>query len=61
MVQTSFNLVVNSDGVEPTPPTTPPTPPVEETKESDGGSLGWLAILMLGLMAASRQKWNVNK
>ncbi|MEL4301358.1 S8 family serine peptidase [Shewanella xiamenensis] len=61
MVQTSFNLVVNSDGVEPTPPTTPPTPPVEETKESDGGSLGWLAILMLGLMAASRQKWIVNK
>jgi len=60
MVQTSFNLVVNSDGVEPTPPT-PPTPPVEETKESDGGSLGWLAILMLGLMAVSRQKWNVNK
>ncbi|MCD8559805.1 MAG: GlyGly-CTERM sorting domain-containing protein [Shewanella xiamenensis] len=23
--------------------------------------MGWLAVLMLGLMAVSRQKWNVNK
>ncbi|AVT47464.1 S8 family serine peptidase [Shewanella baltica] len=63
MVQTSFNLVVSSDGVEPTPttPPTPPTPPVEDSKDSSGGSLGWFVILMLGLMALSRQKWNVNK
>lgn len=60
MVQTSFNLVVNSDGVEPTPPS-PPTPPVEGSKGSSGGSLGWLAILMLGLTAVSRQKWHVTK
>jgi subtilisin family serine protease len=51
MVKTSFNLIVNSDGIEPTP-TVPPvvTPPVKE--DTSGGSLSWLALAMLGLMAA---------
>ncbi|MGL5359013.1 MAG: GlyGly-CTERM sorting domain-containing protein [Shewanella sp.] len=50
--------MVKSDGIEPKPPT-PPTPPVkDESKDSGGGSLSWLAIALLGLIATSRQKWH---
>ncbi|MGL4616117.1 MAG: GlyGly-CTERM sorting domain-containing protein, partial [Shewanella sp.] len=56
-VQTSFNLTVKSDGIEPKP-TTPPTPPTPAPKKDSGGSLGWLTIAMLGWVAASRKKWS---
>ncbi|WP_281213194.1 S8 family serine peptidase [Shewanella insulae] len=50
---TSFMLTVNSDGVEPTPPA-PETP--EQGGDSDsGGSLGFLALGLLGLIAGRRK------
>ncbi len=55
---TSFTLTVASDGVEPAPePETPePETPEPETPESDsGGSLGFFALLALGLLARGRR------
>ncbi|WP_283104797.1 S8 family peptidase [Shewanella marisflavi] len=49
---TSFMLTVNSDGVEPAP--APEVP--EESNDSDsGGSLGFLALGLLGLLAGRRK------
>ncbi|WP_310654039.1 S8 family serine peptidase [Shewanella fidelis] len=56
-VTTSFKLMVNSDGVEPTPPPTTTTPDVVEPEsDSSGGSLGFLSLALLGLLAAGRRK-----
>ena len=53
---TSFMLTVNSDGVEPTPPPAEEAPVEEESNDSSGGSLGFLALALLGLLAGSRKK-----
>ncbi|WP_283102744.1 S8 family serine peptidase [Shewanella abyssi] len=53
---TSFMLTVNSDGVEPTPPPATETPDEETSDDSSGGSLGFLALALLGLIANSRRK-----
>ncbi|WP_275974903.1 S8 family serine peptidase [Shewanella gaetbuli] len=50
---TSFMLTVNSDGVEPTPPAPTPEP---EADTSSGGSLGFISLLLLSLVGASRRK-----
>ncbi|WP_259649632.1 S8 family serine peptidase [Shewanella sp. MBTL60-007] len=49
----SFMLTVTSDGVEPTPPPVAEEPAPES---NSGGSLGWLALLALGLVSLSRRK-----
>ena len=51
---TTFTLTVNSDGVESTPPSPEPEP--EAPKSDSGGSLGFLGLLALGLLAGSRRK-----
>lgn len=53
---TSFMLTVDSDGVEPTPPAAEEAPVEEESEDSSGGSLGFLALALLGLIAGSRRK-----
>ena len=50
---TNFKLTVVSDGVTPTPPVITPPP---ATEDSSGGSLGFLALALLGLLAGSRKK-----
>ncbi|WP_394129082.1 S8 family serine peptidase [Shewanella maritima] len=52
---TSFMLTVNSDGIEPVTPEAPAEETVTEDSDS-GGSLGWLALMMLGLVGAARRK-----
>ncbi|WP_394131813.1 S8 family serine peptidase [Shewanella maritima] len=52
---TSFMLTVNSDGVEPVVPATPDPEPEPES-DSSGGSLGFLALTLLGLLAGGRRK-----
>ena len=53
---TSFMLMVNSDGKEPTTTTTPTPEVVEPEDTSSGGSLGFLGLALLGLFAAGRKK-----
>ncbi|GIU33676.1 serine protease [Shewanella schlegeliana] len=52
---TRFMLTVNSDGIEPTPPPAEETPD-EQPKSDSGGSLGFLALTLLGLIVAGRRK-----
>jgi len=57
MVSSSFMLTVNSNGVEPTPPATEtPDEEVEDDSNDSGGSLGFLAIGLMGLLARRRRK-----
>jgi subtilisin family serine protease len=53
---TSFMLTVNSDGVEPTPPAETPDEEVEDESNDSGGSLGFLALALLGLLGGARKK-----
>lgn len=54
---TSFMLTVNSDGIEPTPPAEE-TPEEQPESNSGGGSLGFLALALLGVVAAGRRKYH---
>ncbi|PKG76787.1 peptidase S8 [Shewanella sp. GutCb] len=56
MVSSSFMLTVTSNGVEPTPPATEtPDEEVEDDSNDSGGSLGFLALALLGLFAGRRK------
>ncbi|MEZ9593007.1 S8 family serine peptidase [Shewanella sp. 10N.261.52.F9] len=52
---TRFMLTVNSDGVDPTPPPAE-TPDEQPESDSSGGSLGFLGLALLGLLAGKRRK-----
>ncbi|MGS0728038.1 GlyGly-CTERM sorting domain-containing protein, partial [Shewanella sp. 0m-11] len=54
--QTSFTLTVNSDGTEPTPPPAEETPDEQPESDSSGGSLGFLGLALLGLLATGCRK-----
>lgn len=54
---TRFMLTVNSDGVEPTPPPAEESPDEQPESDSSGGSLGFLALALLGVLAAGRRKY----
>ena len=57
MSTTTFMLMVNSDGVKPTPPAAEnPIEPEATPDNDDGGSLSLLGLVFLGLLGASRRK-----
>ncbi len=56
--QTSFKLTVNSNGVEPTPPAPDVSTPEPETDSNSGGSLGFLGLMLLSLIATGRRKFH---
>ncbi|WP_285163227.1 S8 family serine peptidase [Shewanella goraebulensis] len=53
---TSFMLTVNSDGVDPAPVPPAAEEAPEEADSSDGGSMGILSLILVGLLGASRRR-----
>ncbi|OBT10645.1 hypothetical protein A9267_07250 [Shewanella sp. UCD-FRSSP16_17] len=52
---TSFMLMVNSDGVDPTPPPSEVAPD-DATKSDSGGSMGIFSLILVGLLGAARRR-----